>query len=630
MNFLLTNSEINNNHFQYTLKSNDMFFFSEQKIDFIKLKNKNSLILGNLYGFIENNLLSKINKKIEVIKSLIQNNSHKELEGRFCLINFNKIKTEIHLDKFSRFDLFYGKKKDIFYISNNFNLIVKLINPKSFDQIAIGHSLNVIGIRPPKKNTFFHEIKRVGVDEFISIKKDKLHVNTIKFFPQQVEQYDDKKIKEYYEINKNYIENTGNKKIKNIFMSSGFDSSYLAANMCSINGNKNTFGYTVIQKFSARSKIYNIFELERIKKLKEHFNIKIFTTEVDLVNNFAKYSEEISETCSQNMITNTIASFMHHRLAKLVRTIDLSSDVYAGEISDGVHNFGFSQFYSLINHESNGFREYSDKKINYLYSPSFFKKILDKTYKNDFIFREISKYKNIKIINEKKLNNTKNIFYELCDNLFNSNNRLPLNNENNIIFKNNFKDILKSYLKKEYFSKINISNNQQIYSSYIRLYNSFHWQASTISTMYNFSDKNKLTMYLPYWNPILHDYLSKMPENWGRGLEMNNIKYPLKESFRRYFKYPSVLEKGHHSYLYDIKKYSDPILEIIINIKTKKYIEKILRKYHPNDFLDKNSFDRNKIYKIINNYKKNKEVEKNSNIIFRLYCFSKMLYDIRY
>ena len=630
MNFLLTNSEIKNNHFQYTLKSNDIFFFSEQKIDFIKSKNKNSLIIGNLYGFIENNVLSKISKKIQVIKSLIRSNSHKELEGRFCLINFNKIETEIYLDKFSRFDLFYGKNKNIFYISNNFNLIVKLINQISFDQMAIGHSLNVIGIRPPKKNTFFNEIKRVGVDEFISIKKDKLHINTIKFSPIQIEQYDDKKIKEYYEINKNYIENTGNKKIKNIFMSSGFDSSYLAANMCSINGNKNTFGYTVIQKFSPRSKIYNIFELERIKKLKEHFNIKIFTTEVDLVNNFEKYSEEISTTCSQNMITNTIASFMHHKLAKLVRKIDLSSDVYAGEISDGVHNFGFSQFYSLIDHESNGFREYSDKKINYLYSPSFFKKILDKTYKKDFIFNEISQYKNIKIINEKKLNNTKNIFYELCDNLFNSNNRLPLNNENNIVFKNNFKDILKSYLKEEYFSKINITNTGQIYSSYIRLYNSFHWQASTISTMYNFSDKNNLTMYLPYWNPILHDFLSKMPENWGRGLEMNNVKYPLKESFRRYFKYPSILEKGHHSYLYDIKKYSDPILEIIIHIKTKKYIEEIFKKYHPNDFLDKNYFDKNKIYKIINNYKKNKEVEKNSNIIFRLYCFSKMLFDIKY
>ena len=43
-----------------------------------------------------------------------------------------------------------------------------------------------------------------------------------------------------------------------------------------------------------------------------------------------------------------------------------------------------------------------------------------------------------------------------------------------------------------------------------------------------------------------------------------------------------------------------------------------------------NYFDKNKIYKIINNYKRNKEVKKNSNIIFRLYCFSKMLFDIKY
>ena len=630
MNFLITNSKINNNDFQFELKSNDIFYFSEQKIDFINFKNKSSLIFGDIYGYIKNNLLNKIDGKTQFIKALIKNSSHRELDGRFCLINSNKKKTIIYLDKFSRFDLFYGVKKNIFFISNNFTLIVKLINPKSFDQIAIGHSLNVIGIRPPKKNTFFNEIKRVGVDEFITIKKNKLYVNTIKFSPQLTEQYDDKKIKEYFEINKNYMSNVGNKKIKNIFMSSGFDSSYLAANMCSISGNKNTFGYTVIQKFSPRSKIYNMFELKRIKKLKEHFNIKIFTTDLDLANNFEKYSEEISETCSNNMMTNTIASFMHHRLAKLVKKIDLSSDVYAGEISDGVHNLGFSQFYSQIDHESNGFREYSDKKINYLYSPSFFQKIQNKTYKDDFIFKEISKYKNIKPVNKRNLNNTKNIFYELCNNLFNSNSRLPLNNEENVIFKNNFKLILKDYLIKEYFSKINIVNNKQIYSSYIKLYNSFHWQGSTIATMYNFSKKNNLKMYLPYWNPILHNFLSKMPESWGRGLETNNIKYPLKESFRRYFKYPSVLEKGHHSYLYDIKKYSDPILEIIFHHKTKIYIEKILKKYHPNDFLDDNYFDKNKIYKIVNNYRNNKDLEKNSTTIFRLYCFSKMLNDIKY
>ena len=86
-----------------------------------------------------------------------------------------------------------------------------------------------------------------------------------------------------------------------------------------------------------------------------------------------------------------------------------------------------------------------------------------------------------------------------------------------------------------------------------------------------------------------------MPEDWGRGLEMKNIKYPLKESFRRYLKYPKILEEGSHSYMYDVKKFSDPILEIIIHPTTKKYIIDIFNKYHPCDYLDNKFYYRDKI-----------------------------------
>jgi len=630
MNFLLTNNALNYCHYPYKLKINNFFFFCEKKINILKFDKFNAIILGDLYGLIENDRIKKSYNKEKIKGVLSKNYFQKYIDGRFCVIKFNQYKTEIHLDIFSKFDLFYNINRPHTYISNDFKQTLKLSKTKLFDQIAISHSLNVIGVRPPKKNTFFKEIKRVGTNELIIIKKNKIEIEVINFLPSMTENYDDKKIEEYQLINQNYIYNTGKSKIKNIFMSSGFDSSYLAANICSIYGNKNTFGYTAIQKFSTRSKIYNVFELKRVNKLKQHFNIKIFTTELDLVNNFEKYSEEISETCSTNMLTNTLASLMHHRLAKLVKEKNLSSDVYAGEVSDGVHNFGFSQFYSQIDHEANGFREYADKKMSYLYSPSFIKKILNNTYEDDFIFKEISKYKDIKLIKKERLSTIKNIFYELSYNLFNTNNRYPLNEETTSIFKKNLHPILKKYLIKNYFSKMNIKNMRQIYSGYINLYNSFHWQGSTISTMYNFCKENQLTMYLPFWNPILHNFLSKMPESWGRGLETNNVKYPLKESFRRYLRYPPMLEKGHHSYLYDIKKFSDPILEVIINKKTKNYIERIVNKYHPNDFLDKNYFNTAEIYKIINDYKKNENVEKNSTLIFRLYCFSKMLNDIDY
>ena len=90
----------------------------------------------------------------------------------------------------------------------------------------------------------------------------------------------------------------------------------------------------------------------------------------------------------------------------------------------------------------------------------------------------------------------------------------------------------------------------------------------------------------------------------GKGFRSQNVKYPLKESFRRYLNYPKILEEGSHSYLYDIKKFSDPLLEIIINPATKKYILNIFKNYHPCDYLQNEYYDRNKIHSIIKNYKK--------------------------
>ena len=608
--FLFTNKNINNTFF-YKIKIGNFYFYSNYKLNFIKKNNSTSFLFGKIY--------SKFNNK---------NFQPKECyDGRYCFIHIKNNKVEVSLDQFSRLDVFYADDKNNFFISSNFNQIVKILENKSINQIAIGHSLNVIGIRPPKKDTFFNEISRIGVNEKLDVIRNKIFVKKEKFKSFSTENYNDDKIEEYFQLNQQYLNQLSAGRKKNIYMSSGFDSSFLTANQINLFGSSNVTGHTVVQKISKRSKIYNIFEIKRILKLKKHFGFKLKFTEVNLVKNFQKYSEQISKTSADRMMTNTLAAFMHNNLAISCKNQNFSNEVYAGEVSDGVHNFGFSQFFSLIDHESNGFREYSDKKLNYLYSPTFIKKIINKNYKSDFIFKEMVEKK---YNQESRLesNNLKDVFYKLSDNLFNSNSRLPLNEEKNSLTKSNLRRKISNHLKKEYFSNVQINNPNQIYSAYIFLYNSFHWQASTICTMYNFADANNLKMYLPYWSPKLHNFLSRMPEEWGRGLEMKNIKYPLKESFRRYLKYPKILEEGSHSYMYDVKKFSDPILEIIINPVTKKYIIDIFKKYHPCEYLEDKFYDRDKIYSIINNYKNENKFEKYSNQIFRLYNISKLFYDL--
>ena len=609
--FLFTNKRLKN-ILNYEKKIGNFFLYTNYNTKIIRHKSSEFFLFGKIYEKFNNT----------------NPNSSVSKDGRYCLIKINKDNSEVSLDQFSRIDIYYSKDKSNFYISSNFNLILKRLNSFSINQLAVAHSINVIGIRPPKKDTFFNEVSRIGVDEILKVKKKKIFLFKRKFNALSTTKYDDSKIKEYFEIHQKYLKNLGGGAKKNIYMSSGFDSSYLAANQKSIYKSKNIAGHTVIQKLSRRSKIYNIFELNRIKKLKKHFNFKVKLTEINLVKNFPKYSENISEVCGNRMMTNTLAAFMHYKLAKSTKMTNFSNEVYAGEVSDGVHNLGFSQFFSLIDHESNGFREYSDKKMCYLYSPSFLKKIQNKEHYKDYIFKEIisKKYNKVKNLNRFDF---KNIFYELCNSFFNSNSRLPFNKENNNIFKEKLNHDLFENLKRNYFSTVEIKKPDQIYSAFTYLYNSFHWQASTICTMYDFADLYDLEMYLPYWNPKLHSFLSKMPEEWGRGLEVKNIKYPLKESFRRYFNYPKILEEGYHSYMYDVKKYSDPILEIIINPETRKYILQIFKRYHPCDYLKTEYFNRDQVYKILQRYGKGLDISNNSHQIFRLYNVSKLFYDIK-
>ena len=52
---------------------------------------------------------------------------------------------------------------------------------------------------------------------------------------------------------------------------------------------------------------------------------------------------------------------------------DTETTVYAGEYSDGAHNFGFTTFGAI--YPEKGFRQYGDKIRNYFLSPSFLQRL---------------------------------------------------------------------------------------------------------------------------------------------------------------------------------------------------------------------------------------------------------------
>ena len=109
------------------------------------------------------------------------------------------------------------------------------------------------------------------------------------------------------------------------------------------------------------------------------------------------------------------------------------------------------------------------------------------------------------------------------------------------------------------------------------------------------------------------EFLSQMPENWGRGLELKPTKYPLKYFLENLIKYPYFLQEGPHSYLYDTNSNFDHASEWIYRSAFRKRYTKLLKKREYRDILSKKYFNLNYYDKIVDDYlyEKNFEIKQN-------------------
>ena len=88
----------------------------------------------------------------------------------------------------------------------------------------------------------------------------------------------------------------------------------------------------------------------------------------------------------KNQMVTSMSLYQWLDLAEYVAATSNGEAVFSGEISDGVHNFGFSQSLTVLDHPVHEFREYSDKMASYLYGPTFLETILDGSFTNDSIY----------------------------------------------------------------------------------------------------------------------------------------------------------------------------------------------------------------------------------------------------
>ena len=190
---------------------------------------------------------------------------------------------------------------------------------------------------------------------------------------------------------------------------------------------------------------------------------------------------------------------------------------------------------------------------SYLFGPTFLESILSDTFQTDQIFRFFRGLKSsqIELDRVKKTRAEKKLQFLVS--FFLRNGRFPFWSSTNIkLLTSEGSAAYTEEMSKVYLSDYSDFPVDRTYHVLLDLYNSFHWQGSTVATLQATADAVGLKSYLPFWDLRLQETLAAMPEEAGRGLDLNPTKYPLKKMLAEGLNYPFEYQAGPHAYTYDV------------------------------------------------------------------------------
>ena len=508
-------------------------------------------------------------------------NAISALEGQYLamLVDAKKHNAVIFSDRYTRLDYFYTIKKRDFFMATDLDFIFENTVPE-YDQKMLAHLFCVYGWYTPKGTTIYKNVKRLRVGEILTISDKTIDSRIIEFKPEEIKDYADGDLAIYEKMLRESVVARANRKGRTwVSSSSGWDSSILLGLLVDEFGPKNVCMLTGSMEYSEETKGINIFEMNKIKKIGSFYGIRPEIVDLDFKDPKAPdyWQKVLPYYRSKHMYSFT--SFNFARLSdKLTQSADKGQVIFNGETSDSFHNFGFSQFATFF-HSKKSFTEYADKMNCYLYGPSFLKKVLDGSYEKDKVF-QVFKKMNPNVEFTEKLSSKKDIIEGFLFPFFYGSPRIPFAKTylNPVLNASSQKDIYHFPFRENMPDALSLSE-KNLYSWLIYLYQSFHSQGSTVSIQKYSMEYNGHRWRAPFNDYRLIEFLSKAPESWGRGLELNNTKYPLKWVAKNRIKFPyKLLDEGPHSYLYDVIEGFSLFEEIVYRSGVTSFFKDMLRK----------------------------------------------------
>jgi len=461
----------------------------------------------------------------------------------------------IHVDKTSEKITVFSdklKRQEIYYMVNNHEIIISTSLKKLYGKSQGYHPESVIStlyLYPPKGATVYRNIHRLRYNEIIEISGGNLEIAKHDESPLEILEYDENNLDQLKELIENAIISRASDELNIVELSGGWDSTFLIAVLRKYYDSHKVKAI-IMELMLPNGQNINSIEVNKAKRIAEFYGVDL---DVLGSNPSDKYWVDLWEEQVKDKMTYQ-GIYDHYSFSQFLTVAHLQEKygeelaIFNGEGVDTLHNFGFSQYHSLV-HDHRGFCEYGDKMATYLYSPSFFQKVLDDSYADDLVFQIFRWYtRDSQFAETKSLSREDRIFEYLMPFVYGPSRtpfvqlgKTPYVTETGV-------KRLRNWVKSEYFNEAieKISSNN-LYYWFLRLYTDFHWQGPNIRKVLE-SHPNARIPFLDY---NLFRFFARMPESWGRGLEMNSTKYPLKKLIRDgHYQFPLdvVDAPGIHSY----------------------------------------------------------------------------------
>lgn len=569
------------------------------------------LVLGNVYGIRDRSgNLGALQAPVAAFNELLDETDLcaglANIEGRFVLFRETDGVLEVATDRFGKTEVFIQESSSGSNIASDLSLLDEDPGSAGFNQEGLVHMITYYGYCPPKRDTIYAGVSRLGIGEYLGISDRGISIVESEFDAPRSEIYDDSRHKEYVGHFLGHLKSVGSKAGNVVLLSSGWDSTAILAGLVHIFGSHKVRAVTGRMRLSERSGVCNQFEIDRATKMAEYFNVQLDFVELEYIEQGHEFFVSAAESMKQNQLYS-LNILSHGKLAeKIKETLTPGEVAFAGEISDGAHNLGFSQ-YATIFHPSYGFREYSDKMASYLFGPTFFEQFKAGKAGDDPIYGLFrSRNPNVKFDDIDKGSEE----LQFLTSFFLRNGRLPLWSLDNarLLTAEGRRQYTKKMQEKYLIGPAQKLQPENLYGTYLQLYNTFHWQGSTVRTLSIFADLAGFEMDMPYWDGGLQDFLSSMPEDWGRGLDLNETKYPLKRMLQESIDYPYEMQTGPHSYTYDVDHAFSHYEEVFIHSKMKNVFQSALKGHPYRNLLSGDYFDLGYIGSIVDRYLNDQKV----------------------